>query len=218
PRRHQRDGKGRLHRPHPQPFAQCGAGVFRLSRETRIPHVGQSLRPGGRRMTSQPQTRPLLVELLTEELPPKALQRLGQAFADGLRTSLQQQNLLTEACTLRPLTTPRRMAAKFDAVLKQATDQQYTEKLMPAKVGLTPEGEMTPALQKKLQSKGLGHLTVAELVSESDGKQDYLYARGVAQGESLQSGLQKALDKAIAQLPIPKVMRYQLADGVSSVR
>ena len=96
-------------------------------------------------MTSQPQTRPLLVELLTEELPPKALQRLGQAFADGLRTSLQQQNLLAEACTVRPLATPRRLAAKFDAVLKQAPEQQYTEKLMPAKVGLTPEGEMTPA-------------------------------------------------------------------------
>lgn len=169
-------------------------------------------------MTSQPQTRPLLVELLTEELPPKALQRLGQAFAEGLRTSLQQQNLLAEACTVRPLATPRRTAAKFDAVLKQAPEQQYTEKLMPAKVGLTAEGEMTPALQKKLQSKGLGHLTVAELISESDGKQDYLYAQGVAEGESLQSGLQKALDKAITQLPIPKVMRYQLADGVSSVR
>jgi len=169
-------------------------------------------------MTVQPQSRPLLVELFTEELPPKALQRLGQAFAEGLRSALAQHHLLAEKCTTRPLATPRRLAALFDAVLGQAPEQHYTEKLMPANIGLTPEREMTPALQKKLQAKGLAHLGVDDLVIESDGKQDYLYARGVAAGETLQAGLQKALDQAIAQLPIPKVMRYQLADGVTSVR
>ena len=169
-------------------------------------------------MTVQPQSRPLLVELFTEELPPKALQRLGQAFAEGLRRALAQHHLLAEECTTRPLATPRRLAALFDAVLGQAPEQHYTEKLMPANIGLTPEREMTPALQKKLQAKGLAHLGVDDLVIESDGKQDYLYARGVAAGETLQAGLQKALDQAIAQLPIPKVMRYQLADGVTSVR
>lgn len=169
-------------------------------------------------MTRQPQTRPLLVELFTEELPPKALQRLGQAFAEGLHKSLEQQRLLAPGCAVRPLATPRRLAALFDAVLGQAPEQEYTEKLMPSKVGLTADGEMTPALQKKLQAKGLSHLQVSDLIMESDGKQDYLYARGVAQGEPLHAGLQKALETAIAQLPIPKVMRYQLADGVTSVR
>lgn len=169
-------------------------------------------------MTLQPQTRPLLVELFTEELPPKALQRLGQAFADALRKSLEEQHLLAPGCTVRPLATPRRLAALFDAVLGQAPQQPYTEKLMPAKVGLTADGQMTAALQKKLQAKGLAALGVHDLISESDGKQDYLYARGIAAGEALQPALQKALETAIAQLPIPKVMRYQLADGVSSVR
>lgn len=169
-------------------------------------------------MTSQSQTRPLLVELFTEELPPKALQRLGQSFAEALRASLAQHHLLAEGCTVRPLATPRRLAAVFDAVLGQAPEQHYTEKLMPVKVGLTADREMTPALRKKLQAKGLEHLTVDDLIIESDGKQDTLYARGVATGELLQAGLQKALDHAIHQLPIPKVMRYQLADGVTSVR
>ncbi len=169
-------------------------------------------------MTSQSQTRPLLVELFTEELPPKALQRLGQSFAESLRASLAQHHLLAESCTVRPLATPRRLAAVFDAVLEQAPEQHYTEKLMPVKVGLTPEREMTPALRKKLQAKGLDHLAVDDLIIESDGKQDTLYARGVAAGEVLQAGLQKALDQAITQMPIPKVMRYQLADGVTSVR
>ena len=167
---------------------------------------------------SQSQTRPLLVELLTEELPPKALQRLGQAFAESLRNGLEQQHLLADACVVRPLATPRRLAALFDAVLGQAPEQHYTEKLMPVKVGLTAEREKTPALQKKLQAKGLADLAVDDLIIESDGKQDYLYARGVATGVSLEAGLQKALDQALNQLPIPKVMRYQLADGVSSVR
>jgi len=169
-------------------------------------------------MISQPQTRPLLVELFTEELPPKALQRLGQAFAEGLRKSLEQQHLLAQGCTIRPMATPRRLAALFDAVLAQAPEQHYTEKLMPAKVGLTADRQMTPALQKKLQAKGLAHLGIDDLIMESDGKQDTLYARGVAAGETLLAGLQKALDQTIAHLPIPKVMRYQLEDGVTSVR
>src|SRR5690606_17304427 len=218
PRRHQRDRTRCLHRPYPQPVTRCGSGLLRFPRETRISHAGQPFCSGGRVMTSQSQTRPLLVELFTEELPPKALQRLGQSFAESLLASLAQHHLLAEGCAVRPLASPRRLAAVFDAVLEQAPEQHYTEKLMPVKVGLTAEREMTPALLKKLQAKGLDHFSVDDLIIESDGKQDTLYARGVAAGESLQAGLQKALDQAVSQLPIPKVMRYQLADGVTSVR
>jgi glycyl-tRNA synthetase beta chain len=163
-------------------------------------------------------TRPLLVELLTEELPPKALQKLGLAFAEGIRKSLAQHNLLAPDCRTEDFSTPRRLAVRLDAVLAQAPEQTYTEKLMPAKIGLTDSGELTPALAKKLAGKGLAHLTAQDLIRESDGKQDYLYAKGVANGMALAAGLQEALDHAIAGLPIPKVMRYQLADGVSSVK
>ena len=164
------------------------------------------------------QTQPLLIELLTEELPPKALHKLGLAFADGIRTTLQKNRLLSTDCIAIDFATPRRLAVRLSAVLAQAPEQAYTEKLMPAKVGLTENGEATPALAKKLASKGLAHLTPAELTRESDGKQDYLYATGVATGTMLQEGLQEALDYAVANLPIPKVMRYQLADGVTSVK
>jgi len=163
-------------------------------------------------------TQPLLVELFTEELPPKALNQLGQAFAEGLQKILGEQALLAEGCELRAYATPRRLAAWFSAVHKQADDQPYTEKLMPAHIGLTEDGQIAPALAKRLDAKGLGHLGAGDLVRESDGKQDYLYARGVAPGAALQDGLQQALDWAIGHLPIPKVMRYQLADGVTSVR
>lgn len=160
----------------------------------------------------------LLVELLTEELPPKALHRLALAFAEGLRKVLDQHHLLAPDCSVTEFGTPRRLAAQFSAVLGQAPELNYTEKLMPAKIGLTPDGKISPALAKKLASKGLSDLTVDQLINESDGKQDYLYAKGVAQGVKLAPALQEALDYTIANLPIPKVMRYQLADGVTSVR
>lgn len=163
-------------------------------------------------------SQPLLVELLTEELPPKALHKLGLAFAEGLRKSLDQHHLLAPACVVTDFATPRRLAVTFSAVLNQAPEQRYTEKLMPAKIGLDVNGEFTPALSRKLAAKGLQHLTPADLVHESDGKQDYLYARGTAAGALLADGLQQALDHTLSHLPIPKVMRYQLADGVTSIR
>ncbi|MFF7396322.1 glycine--tRNA ligase subunit beta [Achromobacter sp. NPDC008082] len=162
--------------------------------------------------------RPLLVELLTEELPPKALQKLGQAYAEGVRATLERHGLLAEGCAVTAYSTPRRLAVHLSAVLAQAPDQPYAEKLMPAKIGLTEDGKATPALQKKLAAKGLENIDLATLDRESDGKQDYLVARGTAPGAALAAGLQEGIDTALNSLPIPKVMRYQLADGVTTVK
>jgi glycyl-tRNA synthetase beta chain len=163
-------------------------------------------------------TRPLLVELLTEELPPKALRKLGDAYAQGIRQGLEARGLLAPDCGMQAYATPRRLAVRLSAVRAQAPDQDYAEKLMPVKVGLDAEGRATPALVKKLAAKGLDAVDVASLARESDGKQDYLVARGTAPGARLAEGLQQALDGAIAGLPIPKVMGYQLADGVTTVK
>jgi len=162
--------------------------------------------------------RPLLVELLTEELPPKALQKLGQAFAEGVRATLHKHGLLAGGCQATAYATPRRLAVRLSQVLDQAPDQDYAEKLMPVKVGLDADGSPTPALLKKLAAKGLEGIDPASLARESDGKQDYLVARGTAPGAKLADGLQDGLQAAIDGLPIPKVMRYQLADGVTTVK
>jgi glycyl-tRNA synthetase beta chain len=162
--------------------------------------------------------RPLLVELLTEELPPKALRKLGESFAEGIRQGLETRGLLAAGCRMQPYATPRRLAVHLSAVLAQAPDQDYVEKLMPVKVGLDADGKPTPALLKKLAAKGLDAVDAATLARESDGKQDYLVARGTAPGARLADGLQQALDAAIAGLPIPKVMGYQLADGITTVK
>ena len=162
--------------------------------------------------------RPLLVELFTEELPPKALSKLGHAFSSGLNDALAQFGLLAPDNTIVTFATPRRLAVRLSNVLAIAPDQAYSEKLMPVKVGLDANGAATPALIKKLAAKGWENIDIASLVRESDGKQDYLVARGTATGVSLKDILQTAIETAISGLPIPKMMRYQLADGVTSVK
>lgn len=162
--------------------------------------------------------RTLLVELVTEELPPKALNTLGEAFAKSIEETLSQKHLLASNYSAQHYATPRRLAVKLSSVLAQAPKQHFTEKLMPTRVGLDAHDNPTAALKKKLDSKGLAHLQRSDLYIESDGKQDYLFAKGTAPGATLAEGLQQALDAAISGLPIPKVMRYQLADGHTSVK
>lgn len=163
-------------------------------------------------------TRPLLVELFTEELPPKALPKLGQAFADGLCAALAQHGLICKENTTVAFASPRHMAVRLTQVHGEAPEQAFSEKLMPVKVGLDASGAATPALLKKLAAKGWEHMDVNTLGRESDGKQDYLVASGKAPGAKLAEVLQVAIETTLAGLPIPKVMKYQLADGQTSVK
>jgi len=159
----------------------------------------------------------LLVELFVEELPPKVLQKLGDAFAGVLFDQLAAQGLTTSESRLTAYASPRRLAAHITDVAAQADDKAVSQKLMPATVGLTAEGQATPALLKKLAALGADASAVAGLQRVHDGKADVLYFESTARGAQLTDGLQKALDEAIAKLPIPKVMRYQLQDGWTSV-
>ena len=162
--------------------------------------------------------RPLLIELFTEELPPKALLRLGESFAQGLHDGLAQLGLVSKDNVTTPFASPRRLAARLSGVLSEAPARPFSEKLMPVKVGLDAEGKPTPALLKKLAAKGLESIDVASLGRESDGKQDYLVASGTAHGAVLSQVLEGVIETAVQGLPIPKVMRYQLADGQTTVK
>ena len=159
----------------------------------------------------------LLVELFVEELPPKALKKLGEAFAQLLADGLKAQGLTTDHSAVTPFASPRRLAAHISAVRAQADDRAVSQKLMPASVGLTATGEATPALLKKLASLGADAAAVPTLQRRLDGKAEALYFDSQVKGATLAEGLQKALDDAIAKLPIPKVMQYQLDDGWTSV-
>ncbi len=162
-------------------------------------------------------TKNLLVELFVEELPPKALKKLGDAFASVLAGGLKAQGLATDASVVTPFASPRRLAAHVTAVNAQAADKAVSQKLMPVSVGLTATGEATPALLKKLASVGADAAVVSQHKRQMDGKAEALFFDSVVTGATLAEGLQKALEEALAKLPIPKVMQYQLADGWTSV-
>ncbi len=159
----------------------------------------------------------LLVELFVEELPPKALKKLGEVFATSLAAALKKDGLAAESAAVTAYASPRRLAAHIADVAPVAADKPVVQKLMPVAVGLDAAGNATPALLKKLTALGADASAVPSLRRENDGKADILYYDSQAKGATLAEGLQKALEAALAALPIPKVMSYQLPDGWSSV-
>ncbi|MFW9617632.1 glycine--tRNA ligase subunit beta [Aquabacterium sp.] len=158
-------------------------------------------------------TANLLVELFVEELPPKALKKLGESFANVLADSLKTQGLAPAAAVVTPFASPRRLAVHVTDVAAKAEDQAVQQKLMPVSVALDAQGNATPALVKKLASMGLDATVVPQLKRLPDGKAEALFLDSIKAGATLSEGLQKALDEALSKLPIPKVMTYQLEQG-----
>ena len=117
----------------------------------------------------------LLVELFVEELPPKALKKLGEAFASGLAAGLRSQGLVGDGAVVTPYASPRRLAAHITAVAAKAADRSVQQKLMPVAVALTADGQPTPALLKKLAALGADASAVAGLQRAPDGKAEALF-------------------------------------------
>ena len=159
----------------------------------------------------------LLVELFVEELPPRALKALGEAFAEGVANGLVRQQLKQPSRDWTAFASPRRLAVHIPKVAENAADRVEQVKLMPVSVGLAADGQATPALLKKLASLGADASVVGSLQRKADGKAEVLFLDRSVKGATLAEGLQRALDDAIAALPIPKVMQYQLEDGWTSV-
>src|SRR5450830_1287293 len=152
----------------------------------------------------------LLVELFVEELPPKALKKLGESFAGVLAEQLKAQGLAAADSVTTAFASPRRLAAHITHVAAKAADRAVQQKLMPVSVGLDAAGNATPALLKKLAALGADASAVAGLKRAPDGKAEALFYDSVVNGATLDTGLQKALEESLAKLPIPKVMTYQL--------
>ena len=160
---------------------------------------------------------PLVVELLCEELPPKALARLGNAFAEGIRAGLAKRGLVDEPGDALVFCTPRRLAMGLRQVRPASESRAVEVKLMPSAVGLDAAGKPTPALQKKLQALGLAGIDTAKFRKRMDGKAETLFVDSTTPPLPLAEALQAALDETLAALPIPKLMSYQLADGTTTV-
>jgi len=163
--------------------------------------------------------RNLLVELLVEELPPKSLDILGNSFAVGIFNALKNSQLVldSEIHNIKVFASPRRLGVFIPNVLTEAKDRPVSQKLMPVSIGIDANGQATPALLKKLATLGASASVVSRLKRSRDGKVEVLFLDSLLKGETLTEGLQNALDETLAQLPIAKVMSYQLADGWNSV-
>src|ERR1700730_1912699 len=164
----------------------------------------------------------LVVELLTEELPPKALRSLGSAFATGIADGLRARGFLGSSSHATAYATPRRLAVSISNVRADAEDKEVVQKLMPAAAARDAAGNISQALRKRLEKLGRAHLADGypdardgpdHVYVQSEGRDDYVWLRSLAKGGSLLVGLESALNEAIAKLPIPKVMSYQRADG-----
>ncbi|WP_321935027.1 glycine--tRNA ligase subunit beta [Paraburkholderia sp. J8-2] len=155
----------------------------------------------------------LLVELLTEELPPKALARLGDAFAEGIAQRLAARDLIEGDLAFERYATPRRLAVTIKNVRSVAPEKQVREKVLPVSVALDASGQPTAPLAKKLAALGFPDFPVNDLERASDGKNEAFFLRYSAPGATLADGLQAVLDEALGKLPIPKVMTYQRPDG-----
>ena len=164
-------------------------------------------------------THTLLVELLTEELPPKALARLGDSLANLIRDGLATRGFLDANASVTAYATPRRLAVKINAVLAASPDKAVREKVLPVSVALDKEGAATAPLQKKLAAiaaqANLPSISLADLERASDGKAESFFFSYTAPGQPLATGLQSVLDECIGKLPIPKVMSYQRPDGTT---
>jgi len=148
---------------------------------------------------------PLLVELLTEELPPKALRHLGYAFADALVADLRKGGFAPADGEFIVFATPRRLGVLAHDVAERAPDREVVVKGPSVKVGLGADGTPSAPLLGFAKKQGV---QVDKLERLNDGKQEIFAFRSVAAGASLQTALAMLVEAALKKLPTPKVMRW----------
>lgn len=145
----------------------------------------------------------LLIELGTEELPPKALQSLPQAFAKGLYDGLSDQGMMPADYTV--YATPRRLGVLLDNVPETQSEQQIEKRGPALKAALDADGNPTKAALGFAKSCGV---EFAELEQRETPKGTWLYYQATQPGLSLAEILQPLLKQVLDRLPIPKRMRW----------
>ena len=149
-------------------------------------------------------TQTLLIELLTEELPPKALNNLGNHFAQSIAEGLEKAQLIDGAAQFTAYASPRRLAVSVANVKPVQADQHVVRKGVSVAAGMK-DGVPTKALEGFARSCGV---EIGSLKIIHDGKQD-VYAHEFTQaGQTLAALLGEIINTAIKKLPIPKVMRW----------
>jgi glycyl-tRNA synthetase beta chain len=150
----------------------------------------------------------LLIELRTEELPPKSLSKLSAAFTSGIANALQAQGYVTDLSGMVSFATPRRLAVSIPNVVAIQPPRQI-ERKGPAVATAMKDGAPTPALTGFARSCGVA---VEDLTTMHDGKQECYVYRSTQAGEPLSQHLSNIVADALKKLPVAKLMRWGDSD------
>ena len=159
----------------------------------------------------------LLIELLTEELPPKSQKQLGIAFAKNIKEFLVTHHLASAISEDSIFSTPRRIGLHLKNVKDEAENENVSIKLMPASVGFDDSKKPTDALLKKLHAIGLNEKAVSDIVKKNENNAEILYINKNVEGAKLKDFIAECISSSLARLPIKKMMSYQLSDGWTTV-
>ena len=159
----------------------------------------------------------LLIELLTEELPPKSQKQLGITFAKNVKEFLVKHHLTNEASEDSIFSTPRRIGIYLKDVKDEAANQNTSIKLMPASVGFDASGKPTEALLKKLYAIGLDEKAINLIAKKNENNSEVLYVDKDVEGAKLKDIIAECISSSLTRLPIKKMMSYQLSDGWTTV-
>jgi len=144
-----------------------------------------------------------LIEIGTEELPPKALKKLSNAFADGIKNSLKEAGLSFEEAKI--FATPKRLALSLQGVVLQQADQTVEKRGPAKKAAYDADGNVTRAAQGFASSCGVA---VTDLIERDTPKGAWLFFEANVKGQSLAQLLPEMVTQSLNKLPIPKRMRW----------
>ena len=159
----------------------------------------------------------LLIELLTEELPPKSQKQLGIAFAKNIKEFLVTHHPASAISEDSIFSTPRRIGLHLKNVKDEAENENVSIKLMPASVGFDDSKKPTDTLLKKLHAIGLNEKAVSDIVKKNENNAEILYIDKNVEGAKLKGIIAECISSSLARLPIKKMMSYQLSDGWTTV-
>ena len=147
----------------------------------------------------------LLIELGTEELPPKALDELSAAFLRGICDGLARRGVVAELDQARAYASPRRLAAYIPGVAAFQPEQAIERRGPALSAALDAEGQPSRALLGFAQSCGVG---VDQLEKLETDKGAWFVWRAIKPGNAVASMLPEIVDEALKALPIPRPMRW----------
>ncbi len=151
------------------------------------------------------ETRPLLIEIGCEELPPKSLDELTDAFANGICAGLSKRGIAADVANAKKYNSPRRLAVIVPCVGSAQPDQNVERRGPAVNAALDASGQPTKALLGFASSCGV---SVDQLEKLQSDKGAWFVHRAQQAGKPVAALMQEIIAEALASLPIPKLMRW----------